>query len=209
MTLSCPATPTVSAAADSLVHAVEAFVAKKTNRMARLFAQEGFRQVCTHLPRLLQNLGDISRREGVMYGAFLAGIALMHSGTGPAAAMSYPLGVHYGVPHGLGGAFFLPQVVENNIRQGYWEYANLNGPADASRPPDKEAGAQKFFENLADLLGQIGIPKNLGFYGFDGSKAQTDAFVKETLDLKGALEQNPVPFGEAEIRGVISKLSGT
>ena len=27
----------------------------------------------------------------------------MHSGTGPAAALSYPLGVHLKVPHGLAG----------------------------------------------------------------------------------------------------------
>ena len=41
-----------------------------------------------------------------MYGAFLSAIALMNSGTGPAAAMSYPVGVHFKVPHGIGGGIF-------------------------------------------------------------------------------------------------------
>ena len=60
-----------------------------------------------------------------MYGAFLSGVALMHSGTGPAAALSYPLGVHYGVPHVIGGAVFLPSVVSLNIDRGFSKYSGL------------------------------------------------------------------------------------
>ena len=46
-----------------------------------------------------------------MLGAFLSAVALMKSGTGPAAAMSYPTGVHYKVPHGIGGGIFLPYII--------------------------------------------------------------------------------------------------
>ena len=42
----------------------------------------------------------------------------MLTGTGPAAAMSYPTGVHYKVPHGIGGAIFLPHVIRYNINNG-------------------------------------------------------------------------------------------
>ena len=59
-----------------------------------------------------------------MYGA-LSGVALMHSGTGPAAALSYPLGVHFCVPHGIGGAIFLPSVVGLNIDKGIDKYSGL------------------------------------------------------------------------------------
>lgn len=64
-------------------------------------------------------------RSDVMFGAFLAGIALMSSGTGPAAAMSYPTGVPFHVPHGLGGAMFLPVVAQHNVREGYFDYEML------------------------------------------------------------------------------------
>ena len=60
-----------------------------------------------------------------MFGAFLSAISLMNSGTGPAAAMSYPLGVHFGVPHGIGGGIFLPHVIEHNINSGFIDYAEL------------------------------------------------------------------------------------
>ena len=80
-----------------------------------MFAKEGFKLVFENLPLLVDNLKDIELREKVMYGSFLSAIALMNSGTGPAAAMSYPLGVHFGVPHGIGGGIFLPHVIQHNM----------------------------------------------------------------------------------------------
>ena len=44
-TLTCPLRPSVSAAVDSIVHATEAFVAKKSNPIAKFFAREGFQKV--------------------------------------------------------------------------------------------------------------------------------------------------------------------
>ena len=108
LTVSCPEAPTISAALDSIVHGVEAFSAKRTNVMARLVAKEGIRSVMKYLPLVVKNPGDTKNRVAVLFGAFLSAIALMHSGTGPAAGMSYPLGVNRGVPHGIGGAVFLP-----------------------------------------------------------------------------------------------------
>jgi alcohol dehydrogenase class IV len=51
LTLSCPAAQTLSAAIDSLVHATEAFVAKKSNPWARLFAFNGFNLVAKVVAR--------------------------------------------------------------------------------------------------------------------------------------------------------------
>ena len=41
-TTSHPKNPTISAGVDSLVHSTEAFVAKKTNPLSKMFAKEGF-----------------------------------------------------------------------------------------------------------------------------------------------------------------------
>ena len=78
-----------------MVHATEAFVARKSNPLARLFAAEGFSTVATTLPHLVQELDRLDLREKAMWLAPSSAIALMNSGTGPAAALSYPLGVHF------------------------------------------------------------------------------------------------------------------
>jgi alcohol dehydrogenase class IV len=208
LTLSCPPGPTVSAAADSIVHAVEAYVARKTNPMARLFAREGLQQVVKAVPRVVEDLDNLEWRTEVMYGAFLAGIALMHSGTGPAAAMSYPLGVHYQVAHGLGGAIFLPQVIEHNLGRGYTDYAELYDAI--TREPavmDRQTKGQKFLKKIRELWVQLGITQDLQFCGFKNTAAGKELFINETLELKGALEQNPVPFGAADIEKVLLALT--
>lgn len=208
LTLSCPEKPTISAGIDSLVHAVEAFAAKKSNTMAKLFASEGFRHVFLNLPLVVAEPKNIEYRERVMYGAFLAGVALMNSGTGPAAAMSYPLGVHFGIPHGVGGGIFLPFVVQHNVQNGYYDYAGLYDAlgvdTTAKTVLSDDYKSQAFIESLFAVWRTLAIPDNLSQLGVNASFR--NQFIKETLDLKGALDQNPVPFFENEIKSILSAL---
>ena len=199
LTLSCPKNPTISAGVDSLVHATEAFVAKKTNRMAQIFAKKGFNLVIKNLPKLVNSLDSIKYREEVMFGAFLSAIALMNSGTGPAAAMSYPLGVHFGVPHGIGGGIFLPHVMEYNINCGYTNYINLYNPTN------KEIKAHSFLENIFKIWKKLNIPDSINQYGVNSNNI--NGFINDTLDLKPALDQNPVKFGKDEINSILIKLT--
>lgn len=201
LTLTCPLRPTISAAVDSIVHATEAFVAKKSNPIAKFFAREGFQKVIFSLPQLMEDLNSTELRTEVMYGAFLSGIALMHSGTGPAAALSYPLGVHYGVPHGIGGAIFLPSVVGLNMDRGFVKYSGLlEGQRDFSFQNDSE-GSEQFLNLLNSTLKRASIYKAL-----DNITLDHDLMIRETMELKGALEQNPVEFGEDEIIFILNNL---
>jgi len=202
LTLSCPKDPSISAGVDSLVHATEAFVAKKSNPMAKMFAKEGFQLVFKNLPLLVDDLENIELREKIMYGAFLSAIALMNSGTGPAAALSYPLGVHFGVPHGIGGGIFLPHVIQHNIDAGFFDYVELYSVGKNIN--SKESGAKLFIEKICDIWQRLEVSQNLGDFGMD--KSDIPLFVSGAIDLKTALDQNPVPFYENEISKTLEKL---
>jgi len=202
LTLSCPMRPSVSAAVDAIVHSTEAYVAKKTNPIARFYAREGFRRVFNSLERLTAAPGDLAVRTELLYGSHLAGVALMHSGTGPAAAMSYPLGVLYQVPHGVGGATFLPGVAAFNVDHGCLDYADLYQVmelADLAR--SREWQAQQFCERMRQTWTVIGVSDDLS-----GLRIDRAAFVAQTLQLAGALEQNPVEFGKDQIEEVLTQL---
>jgi len=202
LTLSCPKAPTISAGVDSLVHATEAFVAKNTNPMAQMFAKEGFKLVFENLPILVNDLENLKMREKVMYGAFLSAIALMNSGTGPAAAMSYPLGVHFGVPHGIGGGIFLPHVIQHNIDAGFFEYSELYQTGNDNQSKEKKANV--FIEKIWGIWQNLNMPQNLGDFGMN--KGHKDLLISDTIDLRLALDQNPVPFYKEEISMVLNKL---
>ena len=137
-----------------------------------------------------------------MYGAFLSGIALMHSGTGPAAAMSYPMSVHYHVPHGLGGGIFLPHVIAHNIKAGYPDYAKFYNPDNL----ETNHALESFVSKLHECWKKLEIPENLISCGV---KREDISFImNETMQLKGALDQNPVPFYENEIVDTLNLLIG-
>lgn len=197
LTISCPPRASLSAAADSLVHATEAYVARKTTPLARMFAREGFGRVFNALPAVMEKPANIEMRSEVMLGAFFAGVALMNSGTGPAAAMSYPIGVHHGVPHGIGGATFLPVVAAHNVANGYLDYADLYSVMPDVMPDlSREDAAVQFVNRVRHLWRQLRMP-SLRSYGV--SLTDIDRLVSETAQMQGALEQNPVAFGVTAI----------
>ena len=202
LTISCPKQPTISAGVDSLVHATEAYVAKNSNKLAKMFAKEGFNIVFENLPLLITQLNNIELRQNVMYGSFLSSIALMHSGTGPAAAMSYPLGVHFGVPHGIGGGIFLPYVIKHNIDAGFFNYADIIRTKNCK--DIKYKSAKIFLEQIRIKWKELEIPNNLKKYGM--GKKHIGMFKKDVMELKSALNHNPVPFAEKEISNVLRAL---
>ena len=57
---------------------------------------------------------------------------------------------------------------------------------------------------LKDTWSSLDIPKNLNIFGLNRDGI-TD-FVNDTMDLKGALDQNPVSFYEKEIYSVLQQL---
>ena len=95
---------------------------------------------------------------------------------------------------------FLPEVARYNIQNGVHDYVGLLKKG-AFEEPAEELDAHRFLEELEQLWGSLEIPTNLSKYGVISS--DVDWIVKDTLELAGALEQNPAPFGEKQIRNII------
>ena len=116
--------------------------------------------------------------------------------------MSYPLGVHFGVPHGIGGGIFLPHVIQHNIDSGFYDYAELH----ESRKNDNnlESIAIAFMEKIWVNWNKLNVPQNLGDFGMNDT--HINSFISDTMDLKPALDQNPIPFYGNEIEATLRKL---
>ena len=102
-TMSCPRAVAVSSGMDALVHTLESFMTGKANPLTRALNREAFRLLYTSLPCLVDEPDNMEKRQNLLLGAYLAAIGLFNSGSGIAGALSYPIGVHYKVPHGIGG----------------------------------------------------------------------------------------------------------
>ena len=124
-TLSCPYFASVGAAVDALVHIVEGYVCKNSNEFSDMLAEIGYKYIVDSIIDLKSKKGNINKRLNLLKGAYLAGIVQMNSGGGVASATSYPLSVHYGVPHGIGGGMFLLYIAKHNYSKKFDKYKYL------------------------------------------------------------------------------------
>ena len=191
-TLSCPRAAAVSAGMDAMVHTLESFMCRQHNALTRVFSREAFRLLYRDLPCLVEEPGNLERRQNLLLGAYLAGAALFNSGSGIAGAFSYPLGVNYKIPHGICGAVFLASVVEYNAARGYGDYAELLEIVEPGTALPPEAQARRFAELLRALCDRMEVPRTLERWGV-GLKDAAD-IERALLPLQAAFDQNPIAF---------------
>lgn len=113
LTASLPLLPTVHSALDSLSHAFESVWNKNANPIATMHALESIRLTLENLPILAQNLHDMHARTTQMRASMHAALAFCSTQTALAHAISYPLTMRLGLPHGLACSFTLPLLLRH------------------------------------------------------------------------------------------------
>jgi alcohol dehydrogenase len=182
---SCPFSVSVSSGLDALTHAVESYGATKSNTITRALSKEALNLLIPSLDKLYGNQSDLTICSNLMIGAYLAGVALMNSGSGPAGAMSYILGPKFNVPHGLAGAVFLPHIVKHNESYDF-KYDNRNS----------------FSDYLSHLFAKLYVDcDNLS--QFNINESNVDILLKGVESLQPAFNQNPVPFSIENAKEII------
>ena len=177
---------------DAVVHTLESHIANQSNQINRIFSREAFKILYNNLYHILDNMSNTDVRAQLQLGAYLASISLINSGSGPAGALSYSLGVHFNVPHGIAGAVFLPFIVEHNVKAGY-DYGDLYDLIEGTEKNiDTKEKSIHFSEKIFELCNVLGVPDSLRVFGVDETNIQT--LIDESENLQNAFAQNPVPF---------------
>lgn len=206
LTASCPRGAKISSGMDALVHGHESFVSQKANPLTKILAQEAIRLVFNALEKSVLSPQDMDAHGRVQLGSYLAAAALFNSSAGPTGAMSYPLGVHYNVPHGMAGAVFLPWVTQHNVDRGYTGYAELYPLLDGAQPVKNAAENSRLYAKaLWNLCERLQIPKTLAPFGF--KRESIPSFLAQAPLLKGAFDMNPVPFTTDDLRLTLEAMS--
>ena len=204
LTVSCPEFITVSSGIDALVHSLETFSSPQSNPLAKIFAKQAFDIIFNNLDKVLENPKDIEIRANLQLGAYLAGMSLLGSGGGPTGALSYPLGVHFKVPHGIAGGVFLPYIIEYNVKNGY-DYSELyDFIKGTDKCLNKRKKSQVFSQRLFELCKKLKIPQTLK--DFNINKQNIDILLKEIEYLEKAFARNPIPFSVEEGKKLLMKL---
>ena len=100
-------------AIDAVAHAVESFVSTRHNPMSRMFARHAWELLNANFEACLEDNSSKARSK-MLFGAYLAGLAIENSMLGAAHACANPLTARYDIIHGVAVALMLPHVIRFN-----------------------------------------------------------------------------------------------
>jgi alcohol dehydrogenase len=146
LTLSLPHDETLYTGLDAVSHALESLWNRNRTSVSEAHAVQALRLAVHALPRVLAVPSDLSARRQMQQASLLAGMAISHTRTAIAHAISYPLTSHFGVPHGLACSFSLPRIIEAYL--GESEVAHIH----------------TLLRQVGDMLSSFGLHERLARY---------------------------------------------
>ena len=183
----------VSSALDAAAHAVESYWANHTNAVSRGLALEAVATIVGSIDGLLENAP--AAHEAMARGSLLAGLAFSNTKTTACHSISYPLTMHYGIPHGAAVAMLLAPVLK------------LNAPAVPGVDRLLEAlgvrNAADLKARVDGLLKRSGQPSALKDWGVQPDDLPRLAALGMT---RGRADNNPVALDAETIRELLQSI---
>jgi alcohol dehydrogenase len=112
LTLTLPRDETLFGGLDTLSHALESLWNRGRSPLSEMFSLRALDLATDALESVLEDPEDIRQRERMQQASLLAGMAISQTRTAVAHAISYPLTLRYGVPHGLACGFTLGPLID-------------------------------------------------------------------------------------------------
>lgn len=119
LSLSLPRQTTIYTALDALSHSFESIWNNNANAISTHYALMAIEIILRDLVELSQNLHSLQLRSNLMLASIYAGLAFSNTQTALAHALSYPLTMRFGTPHGLACSFSLPLLLESLPRKSH------------------------------------------------------------------------------------------
>lgn len=167
--LDLPPALTATTGMDALTHAIEAYVSTDATPVTDCKALKAVELIARHLRQAVSSGKDIAAREGMIYAAYLAGIAFNNANLGYVHSTAHQLGGYYNLPHGLCNALMLPAVSAFNaetVPQKFVDIAQAFGIETLKQQPSQSI--QALLTQITALSRDIGIPAGLReIKGFD------------------------------------------
>lgn len=194
-TLGLPPAPTAATGIDAMVHAIEAYTSTSPNAnpVSRTLAREALRLIGGAIRKAVHQGDDLAARSDMLIGSLLAGQAFANSPVAAVHALAYPLGGHFGIPHGLSNALVLTQVMRFNAPACGEAYALLGGDIfpELAGNADAEAviaalEALSRDLGLAPRLRDAGVPQNALDLLADDAMKQTRLLVNNPREVTRA-----------------------
>ena len=193
LTKGMPLKLAVSSGLDAAAHGVESYWAKGTNCVSRAMALSAIRMIMENMEGLLA--GKETAREAMARGSMMAGLAFSNTKTTACHSISYPLTMHYSIPHGAAVSMLLAPLLKRNLpaTEGSKALLNALGVSDG----DELAG------KIRRILKESGQPSTLKEWGVKKEDLPRLAALGMT---KGRADNNPVAIDVPMIQEILEEI---
>lgn len=159
LTLSMPQRLTADTGLDSLCHAIEAYVSRKSNPFTDSIALAAMQSISQHIRSACAEPDNRAAREAMMLAATQGGIAFANASVTLIHGMSRPMGALFHVPHGLSNAMLLAEVTAWSAAYAPERYARCARAMGLAGAGDSDALAlEKLVAGLRQLTSDLQVP---------------------------------------------------
>jgi len=193
LTVSMPPSITADTGIDALCHAIEGYLAKRSQPISDFIALEAIRTVKESLPKVFISPDNLEARGRMLYAAALAGIVIAHTGTVALHAFGYHLTLKYGQSHGRANATLLPHFLKS-IEQTVPEKINKIYAIF------EDGGQKRGVEAIFDFVHQLGVSTKLCDYGLTPEDIPT---YRDYVVPRGNTRNTPGDYGADQIEKLL------
>ncbi|GAA5908012.1 maleylacetate reductase [Sporobolomyces salmoneus] len=187
LTLSLPASMTVTSGLNAIAHAVEALWAPSPNPIVSSLALQGIEHISKALPVVTKDLENKDARSDLLYGAYCCGAVLGAVGMSLHHKLCHTLGGSFGMPHSETHTIILPHAVAYNAP--YAESAIQQIHKSLSLPSSTSVA-----QGLYDLAREGGVAVGLKELGFEEEDLERAAEIAVKAPYP-----NPAPLEKEKI----------
>jgi alcohol dehydrogenase class IV len=190
---------------DAFCQAVESTWSIHSTAETRAWAARAIRLSVDYLPDAVAHPTQRARRM-MSKAAFLAGRAINTTRTTAAHALSYPLTMHYGVPHGQAVCLTLGPLLVFNSQTREDDVMDRRGVDHVHRVIDDLAGllgcrdAESAARRISELVRSVGLETSLGALGLPAHEAAAHAVAGVNAER---LVNNPRRLTGADLRALL------
>jgi alcohol dehydrogenase class IV len=180
-TVGMPPELTAGTGADALAHAIDGFMAPKSDEINQAIAQKTIEMVFKWLPRAYKDGSDIMPRMKMQQAAMMAGIPLANGGSGISHALGHTIGGLFHIHHGVLVLLFITYELQvySKVTDRYLELCDMLGIRDND---SDETSLSNLIEKIRDLMKSINLPIGLKEIGVtkDDLEKNRDMIIEQT-----------------------------
>lgn len=196
LTVHMPPKVTAITGMDALTHAIESCWSKSSQPISDAFALHAIRLIRKNITNACNEPKNLEARTNMSLASLFAGLAFNNTKTAACHSISYPMTIHFDIPHGLAVSITLKEVIKFNNQAVPQKVQQIVEAFDSK-------SLDSFFEDMPKLMQDIGLPVFLR--DLDLKETDLEIIIQESVN-PDRMKNNPVELSHKDVRQILTNI---